>query len=232
MTCVQKRGGFRHWGFVPAAKTRCSGSGSVSPMCTLTHRGSSPGLCSRMLDSLKILVNWETETMECFVGMFLPLCFRREELPQWTRPKQSEVCVSFSRPTYLFRNGSASSEPKSPESCKALMPLPLCFLFHVIFCLSLLIPWLSSSVFSPLFPWFSLRESSDISRVCPAPHSSAASEECLVHSSTLTGCWFHSCICWNSSLLVVLVYTNGLRSVLIIFYICFKTLGFFCFSVK
>lgn len=33
-----------------------------------THRGSSPGLSSRMLDSLKILVNGEMDTMECFVG--------------------------------------------------------------------------------------------------------------------------------------------------------------------
>lgn len=35
---------------------------------TYADRGSSSGLCSRMLDSLKILTKLETDTMECFVG--------------------------------------------------------------------------------------------------------------------------------------------------------------------
>lgn len=54
-------------------QTQFSGRGSVSaesPTHTHSHtpaHGSLIGLCSRMPDSLKILVNVETDTMECFV---------------------------------------------------------------------------------------------------------------------------------------------------------------------
>lgn len=67
-----RMGDFRQCGFVPAAK-RSFPVGEVFQLSlqhTRTHtpaHGSLIGLCSRMPDSLKILVNVETDTMECFV---------------------------------------------------------------------------------------------------------------------------------------------------------------------
>lgn len=82
------------------------------------------------------------------------------------------VCEGEGEADYLCSNGSASSAAKSPESCNS---------FLLISCHSLCLSAVSSS-FS-IYP--SLRESSDISRVCPAPHSSAASEECLLYKLQL-----------------------------------------------
>lgn len=71
---MHKRWKVLHRGhFVSAAKT-CVPVGEVFQLNLIqqhahTHadRGSSSGLCSRM-DSLKILMKLETDTMECFVG--------------------------------------------------------------------------------------------------------------------------------------------------------------------
>lgn len=92
------------------------------------------------------------------------------------------VCVSHRQTISFVMIFAASSAAESPDSCIALLCFLLCLLF---FCylpphLSFLFPLFSSSLFSSSC-WPSLGESSVIWRVCPAPHSSAASEECLVH---------------------------------------------------
>lgn len=67
--------------------------------------GSSPGLCSRMLHSPKMLVNRETARVECFVS----LSFRGEELTQCS------LCVSLDTVVPLIFLLKLRS--KTPKSC-------------------------------------------------------------------------------------------------------------------
>lgn len=174
-----RMGDFRQCGFVPAAK-RSFPVGEVFQLSlqhTRTHtpaHGSLIGLCSRMPDSLKILVNVETDTMECFVrdvsASVLPeriFLSKRHQSGQKCVCVRACVCVCDRLTVFC----GAPIRPLLPPSCfvsfRFLRPSAVSSLFR-----------------SPLRP--SLRESSDISRVCPAPHSSAASEECLVHNKQLS----------------------------------------------
>lgn len=119
------------------------------------------------------------------------------------------ACVSVTQPGYHFWDNlflhhqqERDQEPHTP-----LSSIILClFVLHFL-CLSLLIPLLFFFVFTPSFPFPSLRESSDISRVCPALHSSAASEECLAAQLQLDNVVVvvGSAACGD-----IIVYTDGL----------------------
>lgn len=97
------------------------------------------------------------------LGMFLPLCVRRGSSSASSIPAvRCFVCVcrgDEGMGWLCFINTEESRKPL----WFGFLPLSAAFF--------------PPSSFFYFFPW--PRESSDILRVCPAPHSSAASEECL-----------------------------------------------------
>lgn len=111
---------------------------------------------------------WRQTQWNALSGMFLPLCFRRGSSSVNATKAVRSVCACVCDRLTVFCG--ALIRPLLPPSCfvsfKFLRPSAVSSLFR-----------------SPLRP--SPRESSDILRVCPAPHSSAASEECLVHNKQL-----------------------------------------------
>lgn len=118
---------------------------------TCTRRGSSPWLCSRMLDSLKILATGETETMECFVGnvsgYVLPERIFLSE--PYQSDQKSVVCVWRVRQANLaivLPHLQQRAQKAAMLSCSSLF-----IYFMSFFSAYLLFPLLSSSVFSRPF---------------------------------------------------------------------------------
>lgn len=162
---------------------------------TQAYTGSSLGLYGRMLDSLKILMNRATETMECFVGnvsaAVLPERIFLSEAYNSRQKLYMCVCVCTLHPALLF-----------------IDPCFICIKVHKAAVLSFFITSFSLSVLAVSFLLPSLRESSDISRVCPALHSCSGSEECLV------------------------LKLQQLGSLLCADYTCFSTFALGCFGAK
>lgn len=124
---------------------------------------------------------WRQTQWNALSGMFLPVCFRRGSssvnAAKACACAHVCACVPARLPVHLCTMHRTSPPPSLPP------PASLFCFFHSFPSLSCFLS-VSLSFFLAGPP---LRESSsDISRACLAPHSSAASEECLAHNKRLS----------------------------------------------